>query len=308
MGDLTTCAFPALGTTALVVTHPRKLDSAVAEVRREVEAIDRTCSRFRDDSDLSRLNRAAGAWTEVDELLVEAVVVALRAARVTDGVVDPTLGEAMLQIGYDRDFADVPLDGPALPRVPSWISTTSWRRIELHGDRRKVRIPRGIRLDLGSTAKALAADRAAARAATAVHCGVLVSLGGDIAVAGDPPDGGWSVGISDDHAGLPEPGETVVIAAGGVATSSTTARRWSRGGVPVHHIVDPRTGLSAREVWRTVSVSAASCVDANTASTAAVVLGEDAPGWLGRQGLPARLVSVDGTIVRVAGWPERAAA
>ncbi|MGZ4150488.1 MAG: FAD:protein FMN transferase, partial [Actinomycetota bacterium] len=210
--------------------------------------------------------------------------------------------------GYDRDFSKVVADGPALPPMPPWIATADWQRVELRPERRQIRIPRGVRLDLGSTAKALAADRAAVRAAGAAGCGVLVSLGGDVATGGDAPDGGWPIGIADDHAGTPEPGETITIASGGLATSSTTVRRWSRGGVPVHHIVDPRTGSPALEVWRTVSVCAATCVDANTASTAAVVLGDEAPDWLGRQGLPARLVGADGSIVRIAGWPERAAA
>jgi thiamine biosynthesis lipoprotein len=309
MVDLATASFPALGTTAAVVTRPAMLTAAVSEVERELEAIDRACSRFRDDSDLFRLNEAGGAWIEVDDLLLQAVGVALRAARLTDGLVDPTVGEAMMRIGYDRDFSRIVADGPASARTPSWIWTAGWRRVELRPGRGEIRMPRGMRIDLGSTAKALAADRAAASAAAATGCGVLVSLGGDVALGGGALEGaGWPVGIADDHAGTPEPGETIAIASGGLATSSTTIRRWSRGGVPVHHIVDPRTGAPAREVWRTVSVCAATCVDANTASTAAIVFGDEAPDWLARQGLPARLVGADGSIVRVAGWPERAAA
>jgi thiamine biosynthesis lipoprotein len=301
-------SFSALGATAVVVADPAHLGAAVIEVERELDDVDRTCSRFRVDSDLSRLNDAAGAWTSVDDLLVVAVDVALRAARVTDGLVDPTIGETMLGIGYDRDFAAIVVNGPALGSAPSWISEPTWRLVEIRRDRRQIRVPRGVRLDLGATAKALAADRAAVRAATATGGGVLVSLGGDIAVAGASPDGGWSVGIADDHRASPEPGETIAIVSGGLATSSTTVRRWSRGGLPVHHIVDPRTGLPADEVWRTVSVCACTCVDANTASTAAIVLGDEAPAWLMRNGLPARLVRRDGAIERVGGWPERAAA
>ena len=308
MSDLATSSFPALGTTAVVVTRSAKLVTAVREVERVIESIDRTCSRFRDDSDLSRLNHAGGEWTEVDDQLVEAVIVAIRAARATDGLVDPTVGDAMLGIGYDRDFSQISPDGPALAPAPSWISSGRWQHIELRPDRRRLRIPADVRLDLGSTAKALAADRAAVRAAGISGCGVLVSLGGDIAIGGDAPQGGWLVGIADDHRAGPEPGETIAITSGGVATSSTTVRRWARGGAPVHHIIDPRTGLPAREVWRTVSVCASTCVDANTASTAAIVLGEDAPDWLRRRGLPARLVRTDGTGVRVVGWPERMSA
>ena len=301
-------SFPALGTTAVVVADPDDLDAAVLAVGSELDDIDRTCSRFRADSDVSRVNDAGGAWTTVDRLLVEAVEVALRAASITGGLVDPTVGEAMLRIGYDRDFAEIPTDGPALPTEASWLVAPAWRLVEISHDRSQVRAPRGVRLDLGSTAKALAADRAASRAADVVGGGVLVSLGGDIAVAGGVPEGGWLVGIADDHHGDPEPGETVGIVSGGLATSSTTVRRWARGGRPVHHIVDPRTGLPAREVWRTVSVTAGSCVDANTASTASIVLGEDAPAWLASHALPARLVRPDGAITRVGGWPERAVA
>jgi thiamine biosynthesis lipoprotein len=308
MPDLASSSFGALGTTAVVVVHPARLDVALAEVERTLDEIDRTCSRFRPDSDLSQVNDAPGRWTTVDETLIAAVDVALRAARVTDGLVDPTVGDAMARLGYDRDFSEVAARGPTLPPEGSWISAPGWRLVEIRHDRAQIRVAPGVRLDLGSTAKAFAADRAAARAASAAGVGVLVSLGGDIAVAGASPDGGWSVGIADDHRSIADTGETVAIASGGLATSSTTVRRWSSGGRSVHHIVDPRTGLPAEEVWRTVSVCAASCADANTASTAAVVLGEDAPGWLARQGLPGRLVRRDGAIVRVGGWPERAAA
>ena len=308
MSGFASMSFPALGTTAVVVAGTEDLDAAVLAVGSVLDDIDRTCSRFRRDSDVSRVNDAGGLWTTVDELLVEAVDVALRAASITGGLVDPTVGGSMLRIGYDRDFAEIPSDGPALPTEASWLAAPAWRLVEIRHDRSQIRSPRGVRLDLGSTAKALAADRAASCAAELVGDGVLVSLGGDIAVAGRVPEGGWLVGIADDHHGDPEPGETVGIFSGGLATSSTTVRRWVRGGRPVHHIVDPRTGLPAREVWRTVSVSAGSCVDANTASTAAIVLGEDAPVWLTSRSLPARLVRPDGDITRVGGWPERAVA
>jgi FAD:protein FMN transferase len=301
-------SFPTLGTTATVGADPRDLVAAVQAVARVLDDIDRTCSRFRADSDLSHVNEAAGAWTAVDRLLVEAVEVAVRAATATDGIVDPTIGEAMLRIGYDRDFSEIPSNGPALPSSASWLVAPAWRLVEIRRGRSQIRVPRDVRLDLGATAKAFAADRAAARAADVTGGHVLVSLGGDIAVAGGAPEGGWSVGIADDHRADPEPGETVAIAAGGLATSSTTTRRWARGAGSAHHIVDPRTGLPAREVWRTVSVCAATCVDANTASTAAVVLGDDAPAWLLAQGVPARLVRADGDIQRLGGWPEQAAA
>ncbi len=169
-------------------------------------------------------------------------------------------------------------------------------------------MPPGTELDLGATAKALAADRGAAAAHAAAGCGVLVSLGGDVAVAGDAPAGGWPVRIADDHAApLDTPGPTVALAVGGLASSGTAVRRWRAGGTELHHVVDPRTGRPAVTPWRTVTVAAATCVDANVAGTASVVLGDAAPAWLEERRLPARLAPAAGEPVCVAGWPAEAA-
>ena len=179
-----------------------------------------------------------------------------------------------------------------------------WRAIELDRAAGWATVPTGVELDLGATAKALTVDRAAAAAHAAAGCGVLVSVGGDLAVSGPPPPEGWVVRVTDDHhAQFGGRGQTVTVIDGGLATSSTTVRRWSRGGRAVHHIVDPRTGEPADGPWRTVSVTAGSCVDANIASTAAIVRGVTAVEWLTGLGLPARLVADDGEVVAVGGWP-----
>jgi thiamine biosynthesis lipoprotein len=292
----------ALGTTAtVVVTDERALAGARAAVELELAQIDLACSRFRPDAELVRLNRAGGAPVRVGPILLEAIEVALHAAQVTEGLVDPTVGAAMDAIGYDRDFAAMTLDGAPVAPVPGG----AWRSVRVDPQSRMVSLPAGVRLDLGATAKAWAADRAAERAGAASRTGVLVSLGGDIALAGPVPSDGWAIGIGDDHASG-DATTTVAVKTGGLATSSTTVRRWRRGGQPVHHIVDPRTGLPAPVVWRTVSVAAATCVDANAAATAAIVRGQDAPAWLDGAGLPARLVAEDGDVVTTAGWPAEA--
>ncbi len=297
--------FEALGTSASVVTADAgRLPAAVDAVRREVSEIDLACSRFRDDSDLARLHRARGRWTSVGPLLFEAIEVALGAALATGGMVDPTVGEAVIRSGYDRDFRDLVRDGPAFEPVPC----PGWHVVGIDPARWAVYLPSGVSLDLGATAKALAADRAASSAASSAGCGVLVSLGGDLAAMGDAPPGGWTVSIADDHGGPANPGDTVAISGGGLATSSTTVRRWQRAGTAVHHVIDPRTGGPASEVWRTVSVASADCVGANTATTAALVLGDEAVGWLRDRGLPARLVRRDGSAIRVCDWPEEQAA
>lgn len=300
--DLATASFPALGTTALVVVdRPGVVDQAEALLRRELEDIDMACSRFREDSELSRVNAAAGEVVEVGDLLTRALAVALRAAEMTGGDVDPTVGRAMDELGYDRDFRLVERRGPSwLVRVEP---APGWRSVLLDPRTRRVRIPRGVSLDLGATAKALAADRAAAAIAAATGAGALVGVGGDLAVAGTAPAEGWPVRVAEDHRHPEGPGQTVAIRGGGLATSSTTVRRWTAGNAERHHIIDPRRGGSASEVWRTVSVAAPTCVEANIASTAAIVRGRDAARQLERTALPARLVRGDGEVVRVCNWP-----
>jgi thiamine biosynthesis lipoprotein len=295
--------FPALGTTAaLVVADDDALEHARTIFAAEIEAIDTACSRFRADSELTRVNAAGGRPVVVSDRFLEALAVALRAARITDGLVDPTVGTAMRTIGYDGDFASIDRDGPPLRVRVGHVP--GWHTIETDVLRSTVRLPAGVELDFGATAKALCVDRAAREIGNATNTGVMVSLGGDLAVGGPIRKQGWPVFVTDDHAASPDgAGQRIRIDAGGLATSGTTVRRWVRGDRSLHHVVDPATGLPAHEHWRTASVTAASCVDANIASTAAIVMGADAPRWLEDAHLPARLVRVDGTVTYVAGWP-----
>ena len=299
----------ALGTTARVASWPPEdLDLALAAVDSELERLDQQASRFRDDSELSRLYREPGRVHQLSPGLAEAVSVALAAARWTGGLVDPTVGGALIALGYDRDFvaigaASAPAAGP-VPGAAEPEPVPGWRSVTLEGT--VLGLAAGVRLDLGATAKGLGSDRAAAAAyRTCGRGGLLVSLGGDIAVAGQPPVGGWPVAVadsSDPDRGAPD--QVVRLTAGALATSSVTGRRWQRDGRPVHHIVDPRTGWPAAGPWRTVSVAAASCAEANAAATAAIVAGPDAEAWLAGTGLPSRLAAHDGTVRLLGGWPD----
>jgi thiamine biosynthesis lipoprotein len=297
-----TVSFRALGTTAVIATDdPASEGDAYVAVERELDAIDRACSRFRPDSELARVNRAGGEPVAVGPLLLEALRVALDAARSSSGLVDPTVGRALRGAGYDSTFRVVAArDGNAFRA--EFCAVPGWQAVELDEDSGTVRVPAGVELDLGATAKALACDRAAI-AAAAVAGGVLVGIGGDIAVAGTAPTGGWPVRIADDHAApLDARGPTVALESGGLATSSTTVRRWRSGTAELHHLLDPRTGRPAESPWRTVTVAAQTCVEANVATTASFLL-EDAPAWLEVRRLPARLVGIDGEITLAAGWP-----
>lgn len=296
----------ALGTSAhLVVTAPEQLEEARRAVEDVLARIDLAASRFRDDSEIAAVNTANGQWRDVSPLLCQALRVALDAAEWTGGLVDPTVGAALIDLGYDRTFTLVPPDGPAA--VVRIRDVPGWQHVELDEAASRVRIPAGTVIDLGATAKGLAADLASEAAAEAAGCGVLVSLGGDISVAGPTPTEGWAVTVGDtsdlDAAVGTEPEQTIVIRSGGLATSSIRARRWRRGGSEVHHLVDPRVGLPAQGTLRTVSVTASTCTLANAASTAATILGGQAASWLTERGLPARLVALDGSVRHIAGWP-----
>ncbi len=295
-----------MGTTAVLVLREATASEQALEIlTAQLAAMDLAASRFRADSELSRVNGAGGRPVPVSATLLDAVAVALRAARITNGLVDPTVGHALEAAGYDRDFAAVAADGPGL-RI-ELQPVPGWERVRIDRAAATMQVPAGVVLDLGATAKARSADQAARAIAAATESGVLVSLGGDVAVAGPPPEEGWIVRLAHHHAEPPDGGGPVVsMHSGGLATSSTSVRRWIRGGATLHHLIDPATGAPAAEYWRTVSVAAGSCVDANIASCAAIIMGPAAPGWLADRQLPARLVAPGGRVTTVAGWPDEA--
>jgi thiamine biosynthesis lipoprotein len=273
-----------------------------------LDRLDRLCSRFRTDSELARANADAGHTRPATAELRAAVADALAAAEATGGLVDPTVGRALRDAGYDRTFTLV-RERERWTLRPGSPTESRWRAVVVDDDRGMLTIPDGVELDLGATAKAREADDAARELAAVLGSGVLVSLGGDVAVAGLPPGGGWCVRIADDHAAPNDvAGPLVAIHAGGLATSGTAVRRWAAGGGEAHHLIDPRTGRPAVTPWRTVSVASSSCLEANVAATAAVVSGDGAIEWLRARGAHARLVANDGAIVHVGGWPHEAEA
>lgn len=280
----------------IVLTQPGALSTARREVDAELDAVESAASRFRPDSEVMALAASAGRPIRVSATLAHLLDAALTAAALTDGDVDPTVGAALVALGYDRDITTI---GDGGPNVSSILAPAVWSMITV--DDGVVTVPPGVLLDLGATAKAVAADHCAARVHAQTGSGVLVNLGGDIATAGPAPEAGWQVGVCDADG---EPQTSLTLPAGAaLATSSTLHRRWRRGEDPMHHILDPRTGRSADPVWRTVSVAAHSCYAANTVSTAAIVRGRSALDWLGGLGMSAWLVDRDGVVHTVGDWP-----
>jgi len=279
----------------LLVTEPAELCRARAIVDAELDEIELAASRFRRDSEVCALAEAEGARRPVSPVFADLIEAALAAASMTDGDVDPTVGNAVIALGYDAAFADTPV-----PRIASLAVPIDWTAIEFDGT--GVRVPAGVVLDLGATAKAVAADRCAQRVLAGTGSGVLVNLGGDLATAGAPPVGGWRILVQDSD---DDPPSEVVIGSGvGLATSSTQRRRWTRGDRSHHHIVDPRTGSSAEPVWRSVTVVGDSCLVANAVSTASIIRGQRALDWVASLGLAARFVDRDRRQRAVGGWPQ----
>ncbi|TPG32869.1 FAD:protein FMN transferase [Mycobacterium hodleri] len=280
----------------IVVTEPGALVDARAEADAELDVVEAAASRFRPDSEINALARTFGRPTRVSETLADLVDAALTAARLTDGDVDPTVGAALVALGYDADIAEVRRASAA---VPAFTTAAHWSMIAFDGQ--NVTTPAGVLLDLGATAKAVAADQCAQRIHAATRSGVLVNLGGDIATAGRAPEGGWQVLVQDND---DEPASSIALPPGAaLATSSTLRRRWRNGDELVHHIIDPRTGRSADPVWRTVSVAAQTCFAANTVATAAIVRGRPALEWIRSLGMAARLVDAHRGVHTVGTWP-----
>ena len=307
--DVAAAAFPAIGTTCRVLsTDADQLDAAVAIVKDELAALDLAISRSRPDSEVSRLAAAAAegpAEVIASPLFANHLRPGRKAAQLTNGLVDFTIGQALAAHGYDADLDEVrarprptAIDPAASIEIPGWRSVT----IDAVDDR--VHSPRGVVIDLGSIGKAHAADLIAATLATRLRGGFLVNLGGDLATSGDVPPGGWLVGVEDETGAIDQ---VIALSPGqAMASSSTRMRQWATESGVAHHILDPRTGQIAPATWAMVSVVAATALQANAASTAAVILGDDAPGWLTGHGLPARLQRPDGSVVTTPTWPEPA--
>jgi thiamine biosynthesis lipoprotein len=240
-------------------------------------------SRFRPDSELVRINRARAEAVLVSSLFARVLGTALKAAAATEGLVDPTLGGAIEAAGYDRDLSEVGDD----PRPPGTADPGRWREVRLAG--RLLMRPVGIALDLNGVVKAMAVDEALG---LLPHDG-FVAAGGDLAARGETT------------VALPE-GGAVRLLAGGLATSGITRRRWLRGGIVQHHLLDPRTGRPSRSCWTEVTVAAATCLAADVAAKAAFLLGGDGPGWLDARGLPGRF-RADTVVVANRAWRKRVA-
>lgn len=282
----------------VTVSDGTHLEGAAGVVRRLMDEVDVAVSRFRPDSDLLRVNDNAGRLVPVRPLTFRLVEIALDAARATGGAVDPTIGSALVRLGYDDDIAAVRGRTAAAPtgRAPA----ASWRAVRMDRSLGRVGLPAGMRLDLGATAKAWTADEAARRVQARYGGAALVGIGGDLSAAGTPGRD-WRIDVAEVEGG---PSVRIGLSHGGIATSSTMGRRWTRAdGTAVHHVVDPRSGLPAEGRWRTATVWAPTALAANIISTWALVDAEAAAANVTENGRAARLVGHDGSLSLLGAWP-----
>ncbi|GAA1627578.1 FAD:protein FMN transferase [Kribbella alba] len=284
-------------TVRLTVEDPAALGAACGALKALMDRVDKAASRFRDDSELSMVNARAGFMVPVSRLLVDLVDVSLVAASISGGAVDPTVGAAVVAAGYDQDIETVRRRLPQAAGVSA--PAVGWKHVQLNRRLGLVGVPKGAALDLGATAKAWTADRAALVLSRRHGCAVLVEIGGDLRAAGTAAEP-WVIDVAEREG---DPGVPVTLSHGGLTTSTRTARSWSTPTGHAHHVIDPRTGQPAEGPWRTASVWAPTAVRANTFSTAIVATGEAALGRLTLAGHPARLVADDGEITELAGWP-----
>jgi thiamine biosynthesis lipoprotein len=251
-----------------------------AAVRALFERRDAIFSRFRAESELLRVNASSAELVTVSPEFAELVEVALDAARATRGLVTPTVGAAVTGAGYDRDFSQLRPDkrAPIPPvRVPDWRCVSRVGRV--------LRRPPGVQLDLNGVVKGRTVDDALALLAD----GGFVSAGGDLAAT------------CPLEVELPD-GRAVSVRGGGFATSAVTRRRWLRGGIQQHHLIDPATGAPSSSLWACVSVAAGSCLAADVAAKAALLQGASGPDWLDRRGVPGRFVDPGGHVVSNRTW------
>ena len=295
--------FAAMGTQChVVVDAPEPIASTLLDLARtRVELLEQCWSRFRPDSELSALNASAGQgpFAASGDLLL-LVRHMQQAWADTDGLFDPTVLTAMRQWGYDADFATV-VARQSVAAVA--VTTAAPGMAAVLVDDAGVTLPVGVGLDPGAIGKGLAADLIAADLREAGAAGVLVNLGGDIAVAGTPADGGpWRITVDDERdAGRPldtltiDTGGTQGVTHAGIATSTTLTRRWAQG--RRHHVIDPRTGgLGAHDLVQ-VTVVAPQAWQAEVAATAALLRPADAAAsWLTDRQLSGILLTDDARV------------
>jgi FAD:protein FMN transferase len=266
--------------------------------QRRLNALEAKWSRFIADSEVSRLNRAGGAPCRVSADTFELIERAAAAWAATGGAFDPTVLPAVIAAGYDRSYEDVAADGDAAEPVTS----PGCAGIRLDRQTRLIILPPSVAIDPGGIGKGLAADIVVRDLLAAGADGACVNVGGDVRVEGVGPEEGdtWIVAVEDPRDATREM-DRYHLSAGAVASSSTLLRTWVRGGVPMHHLIDPASGAPARTGAIASTVVAGEAWWAEALTKAALIAGDEAPQILDHLGTPGFVVMEDGRVLESSG-------
>ena len=295
----TTRHFRVMGSDAhvVVVGDPGLVEMAVDHL----DDLEARWSRFRPDSEISRLNTAGGAPCQVSAPTRSLVALAIEAWRLTGGLVDAGVLAAVTDAGYDRPFDQIdPAAAPRPRRRRRWTPPPALTDIEITGD--IVQLPTGLTIDPGGIGKGFAADLVTEELMQAGADGALVNVGGDLRVRGVGPDGpGWTIDL--DHEAAEGPLARIGLADGAVATSTTLRRRWNGPDGPAHHLIDPRTGRpSTSDIDHAVAIAGQGWV-AEILAKAVLLRGRphefDIVGGTGAEALS---VGVDGSMATTPGF------
>ncbi len=238
------CRTRAMGSSAHIVLGDAPVDLAEWALA-EIERLEQCWSRFRPDSELAMLHARAGQWVDVSPVMLLALTCAADLHRATAGLFDPTILDALERAGYDRSFELVEPDAAPRRTDHDCAAACGFDRVDIDVDAARVRVPAGVRVDLGGLGKGLAADLVSRGLVDRGARTALVSLGGDMRARGEPPDGGWRVPVEhplDDGV----PAFVHPLAGGALVSSTRRIRVWARGDLEYHHIIDPRSGDSTR--------------------------------------------------------------
>jgi thiamine biosynthesis lipoprotein len=264
----TRASFRAMGTEIEVLGARDGFADAVDAIARRFATEERRFSRFRGDSEITRINRRAGRPTTISSTMGTVLRASLDAAQRTEGRFDPTVLHALEATGYDRDFDEI-LAG-ARGELHATEPCGRWREIAL--DTGRVLLPPEVGIDLGGFAKGWTADAAAGDARATGIAWIAVNAGGDLRVEGAAPP--LHVKVEDPE----DPSATLVtleMSTGALATTSVVKRSW---GPDAHHMIDPRTGRPAATDVLQATAWAPTCADAEVLAKEAVLLGSSAAG------------------------------